>query len=404
MGVDICLVDPEIRDRVGHYYEYALAIRQAAHEVGAGFAAWANRKVGADISLLLGAEPTFRYSFWHRFTSRRKLRWFLNPLLCNAAFYQDLSRAASGRLSANQLFFMPTVDHHQMMAWAWWLTRQPAHRRPKVVLLLRYTYFWGDSAVPWRDAWWLRLAQKLLSPSIKSGHLILATDSHRLATQYESLGVGPMVVLPIPHTADIRVASEADAGLRTAATRFVFLGDAREEKGFGLIAQLIKRLCLYAPALLREIEFILQCPITHVSHGPMLSHQTALADLQHPSVRLIPQVLDRSEYLQLLLEANVVMLPYSRGVYFARTSGPFSEALAAGKPVLVTNDTWMSDQLASGGAGLTMTDGDVDDLGRAVLGARQQIDELTLKAKQRQPSWLATHNPSSLVRDLLAFV
>ena len=52
-------------------------------------------------------------------------------------------------------------------------------------------------------------------------------------------------------------------------------------------------------------------------------------------MRLIDGVLSREAYADLLGGADVVLLPYSRRVYYARTSGPFTEALAGGKPVIV---------------------------------------------------------------------
>ena len=85
-------------------------------------------------------------------------------------------------------------------------------------------------------------------------------------------------------------------------------------------------------------------------------------------------------------------------------SGPFVEALALGKPVVVTEDTWMSAQLARFGAGLTVRDRDPEDLARAICAARDGYEHLAEQASARQESWIAYHNPDNFVKELLKVV
>jgi glycosyltransferase involved in cell wall biosynthesis len=147
-----------------------------------------------------------------------------------------------------------------------------------------------------------------------------------------------------------------------------------------------------------DLEFDLQCPVSHVAHAAMAAHVAALRRLAARNVRLIDEVLSRSEYNRLLGGADVVLLPYSRGVYYARTSGPFTEALAAGKPVIATDDTWMSDQLEHFGAGVTVADNDADDLVRAILEVQGRFEELARRARLQRENWVAFHNPARLVK------
>ena len=118
-------------------------------------------------------------------------------------------------------------------------------------------------------------------------------------------------------------------------------------------------------------------------------------------MRLVEQVLSRAAYAELLAGADVVLLPYARRVYFARTSGPFTEALAAGKPVIVTADTWMSEELERHGAGLTFRDGDAADLAGTILRAKEGLAELSQAARARRGAWLRRHSPAAMVLALL---
>jgi hypothetical protein len=72
--------------------------------------------------------------------------------------------------------------------------------------------------------------------------------------------------------------------------------------------------------------------------------------------------------------------------------------------VIVTQDTWMSDQLQEYGAGVTFADGNVDDLARAICEARGQYPHLAQQAQSRQSAWVAYHNPDNFVSELLKVV
>jgi glycosyltransferase involved in cell wall biosynthesis len=77
------------------------------------------------------------------------------------------------------------------------------------------------------------------------------------------------------------------------------------------------------------------------------------------------------------------------------------EALGLGKPVIVTEGTWMSAQLQKFGAGLTFRDQDPDDLARAICAARLEYPRLAEQAAARREEWVAYHNPESFVHELL---
>jgi glycosyltransferase involved in cell wall biosynthesis len=118
-------------------------------------------------------------------------------------------------------------------------------------------------------------------------------------------------------------------------------------------------------------------------------------------VRIVEQPLSEREYYELLDQADIVALPFRRRIYAASTSGGFVEALAMGKPVVVTAGTWMSAQLERAGAGLTCADGSGADLARALRAARAGRGELAARAAAQRASWLAYHNPRSAVSGLL---
>jgi glycosyltransferase involved in cell wall biosynthesis len=65
-------------------------------------------------------------------------------------------------------------------------------------------------------------------------------------------------------------------------------------------------------------------------------------------IRLLPDQLPRADYWGWMRDADLILLPYDLS-YVERTSGIFVEAIAAGKPVLVTAETWMAHELLAHG-------------------------------------------------------
>jgi len=202
--------------------------------------------------------------------------------------------------------------------------------------------------------------------------------------------------LPIPHTTAVRSATrDAEAPLR-----IVSLGDARTEKGFALLGEAIAH--LRAASRISEAEFIVQANIQAPAYAHLDEARARMRGL--PGVTLIERALSQREYEELLGGADLVVLPYDQGVYRARTSGPFAEALAAGIPVVCTADTWMSDQLSTYGGGEQCRSGDPDSLAQAIERAVTGLPALTELAERRRDAWVAFHAPSHFSRMLRELV
>jgi len=120
-----------------------------------------------------------------------------------------------------------------------------------------------------------------------------------------------------------------------------YLGDAREEKGFHYLPDLIDATNVdhTSPAL------ILKSQVYYTSDYPEPACLAAAARLRSTSrdrVTLIDGPLNSRDYARELLKSDAIIIPYRRADYVARSSGIFSEALAGGIPVIVPTGTWMS--------------------------------------------------------------
>jgi hypothetical protein len=127
---------------------------------------------------------------------------------------------------------------------------------------------------------------------------------------------------------------------------FIYLGDARAEKGFPHLPRIIQD--LWADYVERgRVRFSLQSYF-NIPQGesPVLVACAQLEGYPGDKVLLIDQALTSERYWELLIEGDAVLLPYDPDHYYARSSGIFVEALAAARPVIVPAGTWMALQLA----------------------------------------------------------
>jgi glycosyltransferase involved in cell wall biosynthesis len=155
----------------------------------------------------------------------------------------------------------------------------------------------------------------------------------------------------------------------------------------------------------KRILVTIQCNVHHYEERTdrALRQLEALQKRFPGAVHLVTSSLSSEEYYRMLAEADVILLPYRRGDYAARTSGIFAEALAAGKPVIVTTGTWMSAQLDHHGAGIGISDGAPQELAAAILRMEREHPAFASKALAGVSSWIAVHNDEQLLRSLLSY-
>jgi glycosyltransferase involved in cell wall biosynthesis len=131
----------------------------------------------------------------------------------------------------------------------------------------------------------------------------------------------------------------------------------------------------------------------------------AATDLPYDDVvHIHPEALSESEYESFIEDADIILLPYLRGPYQAQTSGIYCEAAALGIPVVVSEGTWVADQIAKSGGGVLFEGGDAVSLANACLEAIRNHPRLLRMAEQAAPTWRAFHNAPNYVAHLEALL
>jgi glycosyltransferase involved in cell wall biosynthesis len=238
--------------------------------------------------------------------------------------------------------------------------------------------------------------RRLMSSRSAIRTLRLYADTDDLARQYGELVPGLTVgIVPIPHCLPSR---EATATIRKPGPlRIVYLGDARDEKGFHLLADVVDTLAkrLFPSGRGR---FVFQANVSVAGDSmAQASARRRLAAYSPSEVELITEELPISTFHDLLNDADIVVLPYDSASYARRSSGILAQALAAGRVVIVPAGTWMARQVHPS-ASLLFAEG---GLAAAVEAAVEGWDELSRAAQDRAAQWRAEHDPEKFLAQLL---
>ena len=379
-----CLVDQNLKDLIGHHFEYDRAAVEGARGHGFEPVCLGHREAIEAVTAALPFRPAFTRGMWWLPENADRERAIAEA---NVSFSAELDAAlADLPLDASSVVFAHMIVHGQLRAWSRFVERRCRRGGPQVVLLLRYQpdFYRGPSC---------EAAFRALERSAAAGARVrLATDSARLSGQIGRLTRLPVETFPIPHTSEAH-----EGGMRAPGPlRVVSLGNARDEKGVLELFDAARILELRGDG--GGLELVLQVNHPNAEIAPAVERFAA----DPPgNVRLVSEALSSEAYAELLASADIVATPYWRSIYEARTSGVFLEAVAAGKPVVCTAETWMADELAHAGAGVVTRNRDAAALACALIEARDRFPELSAKAVADRPKWRTFHNPQRFTDVLL---
>ncbi len=262
------------------------------------------------------------------------------------AFARDTRRLlAKIGCHADDVFFLPTISPDDMLGLAEALGQTDHSSQASWHLLFRRNIYegrrpgYGSQENQLEE---LRRIFQAFRDGCRGVAVRFYTDSDELSEQYGRLGVFEFHTLPIPHTysPDQRVP-------HAGPLRITYLGDARREKGFHLLPQIIGD--LRADYLeTGRARFVVQCNYNIPEGEPeAVVARSQLESLPPAYITLYKNSLTSEEYRDLLLSADINLLLYEQANYYARSSGVLVESLAAGIPVIVPAGTWLARQFLS---------------------------------------------------------
>lgn len=366
------LIDNSIYDTVGHYYQYAVFCLKAAKNLGYEPILATNKKnkdtkntewqIHPQYSGTFGSHleyHSFMISLYQKFEkSKAKVLLYglfriLGPEITKkllgkkkieefAKNTQDLFSKIS--ISEGDIVFLPTSELVEMFGIAECAKKSPSLNKASWHFLFRRSLYVG-SPENYSFAYLKQFLLKLgFDNFFKSVNLrtFFYTDSAQLTDQYDKMGSVKFHTLPIPHTVPKQASKKQDDKLVVT-----YLGDARTEKGYQYLPSLVQDLWLdYVKN--DKILFVIQSNYNVQEGEPAaVVARTQLQTFPSEKVKLVLDSPGHDKYQELLQNTDVMLLPYDKSNYYAKSSGILAESLALGIPVLVPSGTWLSRQFAS---------------------------------------------------------
>ena len=314
-------------------------------------------------------DPTFRLEWSFEERSRR--------------FREMLHKHVDRRLNGGDWVLITVATQLEADALTRWLQELPRRKKPWIIILF-LSDRWNRAG---RDEYDRQVAEfRILKSAITSltsddtRRMLFFTLTDLLAEELSELLGAKVDVAPIPlHYGVLPLCDRYE--ITVASTpRIAILGGARREKGSYLIPDIV-RACQSRV----HVEFLVQL-INNTLTAEEFGELTLVAD--EPRVSVIREAMPLTDYQAALNSSDIALFPYEPNPYRKRTSGVFGEAVAFGKPVVVTAGTWMAEQIEAGrAAGTISEDLRPDSIADAVARCVADLDRLQPSAQALSSEW-----------------
>lgn len=249
----------------------------------------------------------------------------------------------NSKLEVGDCIFIPTLGEVELLASAELCKEWDFARKLKWRFVFRRNLFSGRSPsyskqndlISTRRA---RLAFHVANKYFGTSDYLYLTDTEELTKQYNIVSSVKFKTgcVPIPEFGNI----QKNTG--EGKIKITYLGDARDEKNFGILPSVLNILHTYGGAG-GHCQFVIQSNFNIKNGEP----ESASAKLQLSAMpleycKLAGGPFSSDEYSELLLNSDIVIIPYNPEQYAARSSGVLAEAIGAGKPVVTTGGSWMA--------------------------------------------------------------
>jgi glycosyltransferase involved in cell wall biosynthesis len=209
------------------------------------------------------------------------------------------------------------------------------------------------------------------SPAIKE-KIALFCRTPQIAERFRKHADIHAKVLPFALPAEALARQPSSARPLDAPMVVSFVGGARPERGYALVADIVERCSASG------VRFFIQVKNETAAD----TEAEALAGLARwPHVQIQDGVLERDDYYRAIAD-SVVLLAYDPAFYHWRDSGVYREALMLGAPVLVSAGTSMAEEVNRRGNGLIIENLSAAAIADCIGRAQRKLPALRTAAKR----------------------
>ena len=380
------IIDPALnRGSNGHHYWEAKALVDELRSRGETVRLFSHRDAPAQ-DRLPGAEiiPTFSLNPWDRVSNDPTWANFENFIVHARTIHSDLL-ANDPSLFHHSLALFPSLRGTQLLGLFRWLNDLAQEARPKTAICLFAPPDWSDRFTGLHKTLW-----KNCPPPVRKNIALFCRTPSAVEgfKKHADMAVG---ILPAALPADAVAWRKSHTRPAEGPMVVSFVGGARQERGGTLIADVVERCSASG------VRFFIQ-----VKHESMAAAGTdVLAGLARwPHVQVQEGVLERDDYYRAIAD-SVVLLAYRPDAYQWRDSGVYREALMLGSPILVTEGTWMDQEIKQRGNGLVIEDFSAAAIANCISRAQRELPRLRAAAERVAEDVARTQGVANYVSTVL---
>jgi hypothetical protein len=371
----VLILDPSLIDKRGHHHAFAQYLKAEAETLGLYVKILGNTAATREIRRA-GTVPFFPDSGYSSLFEESEHTNLRVTMECSGRFLNRLSKIRAQWFKRDDFVFFPGVTPNQILAIAQWMTAMDPAVSPRFGLCLMFQPNWdvagGISTVNpalYDSAFTLLRAQH-------GKKVVYSCETEGLAKEFEVLAGKPPVVLPVPTQVDgVRAGSRQTSKTNgTEPLRVAFLGVTKHEKGAHLLPDIVEIVSRSAAHIAFDIQV----------SGDDIDLNRALAERLSPlsNVALFQEELSSSAFQDLIVGADILLLPYDPTTYRTRGSGLITEARKTAIPVVVPLDTDLGRIAVGAGFGVGFKAFTAESVATALIGAVENIDRLRCAAEQ----------------------
>ncbi len=370
-GAHLLIVDPGYRGTAGHHHALNHLLLDEAARMGHPARVLACRYLGVAARHPL-VTPVFRAVIYEPVDTAEAYRQAVQVVRRQSAL--ELWLAHIDRWRPEQTLLLHTSSPAFLLALLEGLHRFGVRSRVHVFLMLPPEFMTGPQALTEAQATCEAVRQALARCPAR---VQLWAETELLRQRFEAMGWGQIGLRALPGRYPALPAPRPAAPVTaTRPCRFVFMGPAREEKGFDLLVQAVPLML----ACGRPLQLVLRVTRLAPRHAQALQAFEA----QGVSVQ-VDDFIAEADYFQALGEGDVALLPYDPTEYRVKNSNIVSEALAMGVPVVVPPGanalTAALAALKAEGAGAEMPAYTPEGLVSAMVDAIDSLDAMRQQAR-----------------------
>lgn len=339
----LVIADPSLVDERGHHFSLTLQISKGARELGIETIWFTNKSFKVDkLPEYISVEPVFSLTMYDRYKPELKgnlpenKEKILLSELKNGIYKKNLAR------DDHILFHTAFGDVYRAL---------PLFLESRTVDNLPYLHLstpYEPKIMPGRDSGdnIIDILHTVKASNYTDKKVFFWAETPQLAADYTvTYGFNVRALVLPPPATDISLCTETHDEVYVA----LYLGAAREEKGFLHLPKLVEGL-YESHGKTGKLKFIIQCTPQIIGYMPSI--QSAIDKLsKYPEsyVTLVKDVLTEKDYNHYLLKSNALMLLYDQKNYRIRGSGIAVEAISSDKCILTFKNTFCESLIKYGG-------------------------------------------------------